>query len=216
MEYQGWEGRPEPITPRPKGLGILPYIVAAAVAAAGVVGFAVFLLTGLSGMNDGLTQVVAPGVVDLDLTEDGTYTIFHEYRSVIDGQVYSSPPGGVSGLNFRVVDKETGEEIPVAPTTSNMHYDLGGRSGHGILSFVINRPGTHQLSTYYLSGAKKPRVALAVGHGFMKNLFTLIFSCIGILFGSLGLAAVIAVVTLARRVSQKSAAPSTAGYGRMG
>ncbi|RKE69739.1 hypothetical protein DFP91_4179 [Pseudorhodoplanes sinuspersici] len=62
---------------------------------AGFAAMGVFLSKALSGLGDGLRQIVVPGGAELRL-EPGRYTIFHETRSTVDGKL-SRVSGEASG-----------------------------------------------------------------------------------------------------------------------
>src|SRR5262249_43393791 len=52
---------------------------------------------------DRMIRVVVPGDAELKLEEPGTYTIFHEYHSLVDGRIYTVE--GVSGLTIDVLSR---------------------------------------------------------------------------------------------------------------
>src|SRR3989337_1895065 len=64
----------------------------------------------VSGDND-LVQLVVPERADIRLEKTGKYTIYHEYRSVIDNRVYARYPQEISGLEIVVLSKATGTPI---------------------------------------------------------------------------------------------------------
>src|SRR5437764_4980789 len=72
------------------------YAVAALVWLAGAAGAFAFLRFQLMDLAPGLMRVVVPGSTVLDLSEPGSYTIFHESESVLDGRIYAVE--NVSGL----------------------------------------------------------------------------------------------------------------------
>ena len=86
------------------------YVVAGTALVTGGAVFAVFLLNGVSGLTEGLTQIVVPGRHELILSETGRYTVFHEYRSVVENRVYSMPKIGLSGLQCDLAFEATGFE----------------------------------------------------------------------------------------------------------
>ncbi|HYO46804.1 MAG TPA: hypothetical protein VEY33_08970 [Gemmatimonadota bacterium] len=178
------------------------YVFAAAVLAAGVVGFALVLFLGLSGLS--MQRVVVPGSAELALEEPGRYTIYHESRSVVDGRVYDV--ADVSGLTVELVSAETGESVPLDSPGANTTYDLRGRSGRGVLTFEVDRPGAYRLSADYPAG-DGPETVLAVGKGLGTRIAMTVAGVIAIGIGSFLLAAAIAVVTFVRRRRAIRAAP---------
>ncbi len=175
------------------------YVLAGLVLGAGLAGFGWFVLSGLSGLTGALTQVVVPGRQELNLSETGEYTIFHEYRSVVGNQVYSMARGELTGLRCNLRCKETGEEIPLSPSAMTSTYSLGSRSGVSVFDFRIDSPGIYVLSALYPVGEEGPETVLSVGHGFVKQLLVTVFGGLGIMFGA-GVAAVaITVITYVKR-----------------
>lgn len=179
------------------------YVFAAAVLAAGVVGFALVLFLGLSGLS--MQRVVVPGSAELALEEPGRYTIYHESRSVMDGRVYDVDD--VSGLTVELVSAETGESVPLDAPGANTTYELRGRSGRGVLTFEVDRPGAYRLSADYPAGAG-PETVLAVGKGLGARIAMTVAGAIAIGIGAFLLAAAIAVVTFVRRRRAFQAIPA--------
>lgn len=150
-----------------------------------ILGFAamgIILATQLPKMKDGLQQIVVPGARELPL-EPGGYTIFLETRSVVDGRAYAVDE--VSGLQVRVEDAD---HTPVAlsdPAASST-YSLGGRQGHSIRAFRIDRAGTYRIGADY-DESGGPQAVIAVGQGFVGRLLVSIFSSLGAVFAGLAL-----------------------------
>ena len=174
------------------------YWVAGAFGVTGVVVFVVFLFNGISGIGDGLDQMLAPGKAKFVFAEPGSYTVFHEYESVFEERYYSSP-GIVSGLEVRIAPSAGGGAVDVHAAGTNASYELSGRAGSSIFEFEIVEPGTYRVTAAYADGRGSPEIVLAIGHGFMGNLLTTIFGGIAIMFAGLGGAGVIAVVTYLKR-----------------
>ncbi|MDP6636256.1 MAG: hypothetical protein QGG42_15255 [Phycisphaerae bacterium] len=175
------------------------YVVAGAVLVAGIAGFILFLVGGLSDLSGGLTQMIVPGQHQITLSETGSHTVFHEHRSVVGDKVYSTGPGGISGLRCKLVSKADGREIPLHQGSVSTSYSMGSRSGVSIFDFSIDSPGEYVFSAQYPPGRDGPETVMAIGHGFVGQLLVTILGGIGIMFGSLGLAAAIAVVTFVKR-----------------
>ncbi len=188
----------ETVIREPAMPGRIWYGVAGAVGISGVVAFSVLLLSSLSGMGDDLQQMKAPGKAEFTFREPGSYTVFHEHESVFEGAYFSSPDA-VSGLKIGVKPSAGGKALAVNAAGVNASYELSGRSGVAIFEFEITEPGAYRINARYGDGRSKPVVILAIGHDFMGGLFTLILSGLGLLFGGLGGAGVIAVFTYLKR-----------------
>ena len=131
------------------------YWVAGAVGVTGIVVFVVYLLYGITGMGDGLDQMLAPGTAAFEFAEPGTYTVFHEHESVFEERYYSSP-GIVSGLAVRVVSSAGGGAVAVHAASTNANYELSGRSGNSIFEFEIVEPGPYRVTAAYADGRRSP------------------------------------------------------------
>jgi hypothetical protein len=178
------------------------YVLAALVFVAGWVLFALFLFKSLSGMGAKLQQAVAPGETDLTFREPGNYTIFYEYHSVIGDKVYSTDES-LSGLTCALVSKARNSKIALSPSSMNSTYEFGGRSGRSIFDFRIDQPGVYALSAGYPQGQPGPEVVLAVGKGFTTGLFATILGALALVFGSMGIAVAITLLTLLKRSKNK-------------
>jgi len=185
-----------------EGPGRWYYGLAAAVFVAGCVYFGVFLWQNISRIGENLTQVVVPGKSQLTLSKPGKYTIFYEHQSVVGNKVYSTGQE-LSGLECSLVSMDTGAEIALSPSAMNSTYSLGSRSGVSVFDFQIERPGAYELSAQYSEGREGPEVVLAIGQGFAEDIFKTVFGALGILFGSIGLAVAIIVITLIKRDKAK-------------
>lgn len=159
--------------------------------------FAFFLYTSIRDMADPLIQVAIPGEQELTLSEPGKYTIFHEYRSTFGGVIHFSE--SLSGLQCALLSKDSEEEIELSSPSGSTRYSFGGREGYAILEFRIDTPGEYHFSAWFPEEQKEKKAILAIGHGFVKKLVGTIFTSIAILFGSIGLAIAITVITAIKR-----------------
>jgi hypothetical protein len=175
------------------------YGLAGLVFAAGWVLFALVLFKNLSGLADKLRQVVVPGNVELTLSKPGKYTIYYEYRSVVGTRIFSTQES-LPGLQCRLVSRATGSSIPLSPVAVSSSYTVGGRSGVAVFDFTIDRAGAYELSTAYPVGREGPEVVLAIGQGFTRGILIAVFGGLATVFGSMGGAVAIAVITFLKRM----------------
>jgi len=178
------------------------YALAAVVFVGGWVFFGIFLFKNLSGLADQLQQVVVPGKAQLNLPSPGKYTIYYEYESVVGSKVYSTGRN-FSGLDVTLASAARGDQIALSRTSVDSRYSMGGRSGAAVFDFTIDRPGAYELAAHYPEGEEGPEVVLAVGQGFTGRILTTVFGALGIVFGSIGLAVAIAVITAVKRHNAK-------------
>jgi len=173
------------------------FVVAGVIALAGLVAAALYALPRLGGLDQGTIRIVVPGSAVLALDKPGSYTIFHERRTMVDGRYYASD--SADGLRVTLVAEGSGVPIALAQPKMSSSYEMGGREGRSLLQFDIAQPGRYRLSANLASGAAEPKLVLAVSQGLMGGLFQLVFRTIGIAFGGLGIAALLVLFVLWRR-----------------
>lgn len=121
-------------------------------------------------------QVVVPGSSDITLPQPGEYTIFYEYRSMVDNRIYSTDQE-IPGIIVNIVSKDTGDEIPLSSPSTSSTYTIGGHSGIGLFDFAIDKPGIYELSASYpvAEGQQEEQtqeIVLAVIHSsIMEHIF---------------------------------------------
>lgn len=174
------------------------YVLAGFILAAGITGFVIMLVTGILGVGQSFKQVVVPGESELYLDQAGNYTIFHEYRSVVDGKIYNTS-SSLSGLQCTIVDKSNNSKLPMSVSWSNSKYEIGNREGVSVFEFKIDKPGIYILSANYDQNSDMQKTVLAIGRDFGGNLLGLIFGAIAILFVSIAAFITIIVLTYRKR-----------------
>jgi hypothetical protein len=171
------------------GLAVLIIIV-------GFVAFAGYLFSAASSIGSGMMQMTAPGNAEMDLKEPGEYTIYYESQSYFNGSVYNTAER-IPGLQISVSEKASGQTLATYTATGTT-YSIGSRTGQSITAFNVERPGIYWINTTYPK-APGPEVVLAVGRGFVEDIFYLAIVAMLILFGSIVIAAIITIVTYTRR-----------------
>jgi hypothetical protein len=177
------------------------YLVALFVALVGIGGAWMFVSPRIASIDDGVIRMVAPGKITMAL-QPGSYTLFHEYKAVVDGRYYETPE--VTGLRIIVVNAQ-GNPVELGSATDT-RYTLPGHAGVSLLAFDIDAPGTYTLSASY-ADPNGPETVLAVGQGFIRRLFGLIGGTIAIAFAGVGSAIAIASVTYVKRRRAREAKP---------
>ena len=123
-----------------------------------------------------LTRIVVPGSGEIHFTEPGSYAVYYENRSVIDGVSYTRneiPPN----LICQLISQKTGADVELLPslaagniyTTSNPE-----RSGVIFLRINIDQPGSYDFSCQYPSGRSSPKVVMAVGPNLVHEFFNVV------------------------------------------
>lgn len=172
------------------------YVLAAICLLAGVGLAGWFVWSGIGELQAALTRFVVPGNIELTLDEPGTYTIFHESESVVDGKLYTTP--SIGGLRITVIGDD-GKTVAVATPNFSAHYAVGGHSGDAVLVFSIAAPGRYRLSATYPSGQAEPKTVLAVGRGYVGVLLRMIFGALASAFIGFAVALALALTTYFRR-----------------
>jgi hypothetical protein len=166
-------------------------LVVGGVAAAGVI------LLGLSGLTRELPQILVPGDATLTVNRPGTYTIFFERDTVVNGQIYSTS-GDLSSLRVRVISPN-GAPISLSEPAVGTTYSIGGRSGVAVLACDLSQPGTYALEAGYADGRREPRGVLAIGLGVGARIATTILAAFALGGGAALAALVVAAVTFRQR-----------------
>ncbi len=178
-----------------------PYLVALLLALLGLGAGALLVLTQNGAIAGRVVRVVVPGDVVLALGEPGTWTVFHEPRSVLNGHLYQSPT--VDGLVIRVTAAAGGPPLAIAIPPVASRFALHGHAGVAILQVRIPGPGLYRLHARYPDHRPGPEAVLAIAHGLVGAVFLLTLSGIGI--GALGVGSGVALGTrtlLRRRASR--------------
>ncbi len=165
------------------------------------------IVQAVTGIPDNLVRVMVPGSTKLDLKETGTYTIYHEYRTYLDGQLYETQ-GSISGLACTVLGESGSENVSVIPSNMNETYSIGTREGEAIYKFSIQDPGSYYFSAAYSDGRSQPRAMLAIGQNIVGNILLAVFAPLTIIGTCSVLAAIIAIVVLVKRSQAKSSIKS--------
>jgi hypothetical protein len=165
------------------------YWIAAALVVAGFVTSGVFLNARLGKIAEGMSQLVIPGTAELMLEVPGTYTIYHEARSVVDGRHYATPDN-VSSVTVDVLSLGTGQPIEVGAPASHTSYSVGGRSGESILACEIRAPVSYRIVAFHEGGDPDAPVVLAIGQGATARLMSTILGAVGFVLLGITLAVV--------------------------
>ena len=169
------------------------YLVAAAFGVAGLSAFIIVLVTQVLGNLPDI-QIVVPGTHEIHLKEPGTYTVFYEHRSEVDGRTFSTGEN-LPGMTVSIRPKAGFSRIEVSTPFGSSEYSFGGRAGVSVLEFTVENPGTYIVSADY-DGSNGPDVVLAIGQ---LNILASLGIGLGSLFGGVIIGAVIAIRALIKR-----------------
>ena len=172
------------------------YVVAGVIGLAGLVAAVLYVMPRIGAVDRGTIRVVMPGSAVLVLDRQGSYTIFHERQSVVDGRFYAS--NSADGLRLSLAG-EGGAPIALTEPGMETSYSMGSHEGRSIFAFEVAAPGRYRLSGRLDNGAAEPKVVLAVSQGLVGGIFRLVFTTLGLGFGGLGLAGLIVAIVAWRR-----------------
>jgi len=182
--------------------------LAGVVLLAGVAACTYLIWHGLTTLDEDLTLVTAPGTHTLTFDEPGTYFIFYEHESIVDGRAFSTPEKLPNGLSCRLTSDATGQEIKLSRAISST-YSIGSREGKAIYQYEIAEPGSYTLSCRYAEGTSGPEIALAVGKNVVLTFIASIFGAVATCGIMVLLLIVIVVVAVVRHSRSRRPEPAT-------
>lgn len=180
------------------------YVIALIVFVLGSLGGAALVAVfayGLFGLGDDLERMIAPGSEQFELSDTGTYTIYYEYRSRIDGTDYDTDQS-TPGLDISITRIADNTDVPVSPSLMSTSYSLTNHAGRSIRTFQVDEPGSYEITVDYREGEAGSDVILAVGQGVVRGIFMSIgaFLGAGVVFCMMTILAIaIAGITFYRR-----------------
>ena len=136
-------------------------------------------------------QMPGSHLIHYDQPQD--VSIFYEHHSDFQGKVFDTSYTWPN-LDLTVTNTQSGESIPVKPSSGSTNYDLPSRSGYKVAQFYIPSAGEYRIATSDADASASP-VVIMVGQ---LKVFSLVF---GILIATFGLMAsgaclVVAVILL--------------------
>lgn len=140
-----------------------------------------------------------PGTHTVNIDEPGSWKLFHESESLIDGRPVDSPPGADLEVSLR--SRTTGEELVLKPTRITETYNLPHRNATAIGQFEVKQTGEYEL-TAKRKDAPEAEFVLAVGKDVLMKAFggavriVAIFALAGLCFLA---SVVLGIVLLVRR-----------------
>jgi hypothetical protein len=162
-----------------------------------------FFVSGVSQVENSLTQVLVPGKANLTLATGKSYTVYLEDNSVFNGKIYSAgrTVGGLSCL----VKSSSGKPVPIARASMTETYQLNARTGHSVLQFSVPHNGSYEFSCAYDENESGPQAVMAVGSGAVSGLllvFAKSFAAIALGGGTFILTFIIVTVKRSREAKR--------------
>jgi hypothetical protein len=200
------------------------YWIGGVLIAAGVIGALVILGIWAARASDAVDNFarmkVVPGADQqgqgFNFARAGTYTLYYEYRSSVDGEKIRNPDHDPPRqLQVTVTNEANGTEVPVRSYDKDFAFSVNDKLGPAFARVDIPAPGTYTLGV--TSGATSPFV-VAIGKGVLQSIWPwwLLGAIAAFVVGvGLGLAAIIttAVKRGRRKREQRRALAAASGYG---
>ena len=173
------------------------YVIGAAVIGLGFILSLVILITSITNAFPDI-RIVVPGTHELELESTGTYTIFYEYRSTVDGKKYLTGESlsTISGIDIRLESKGDAQQIPLENPFGSTSYTVGSRSGESLFEFDIDEPGEYILTAEYENDRTEPEVVFAIGQ---FDIWGTVLSFFGIGFAGFAIGAFIIIRAFIKR-----------------
>jgi hypothetical protein len=224
MAYPTTTYAPAPPTSAPAGK-IKPsaawYWIGAILIFLGIAGAAGLITTGLVSTSrtvDRFGRFVWNGVPQpLTFEKGGTYTVYYEHDSKVDGVRYQTPEGLKNSINMSFTPAGGGQPILLRPSNDTASFSFSGRVGQSIGKVTIPEGGTY-IAEVQVTGYDGP-IVIAIGKGVLGKLIGFVLG--GLAIGAVGFVSglVILIVTGVKRGKRKRqrraaevAAASTAAY----
>lgn len=115
------------------------------------------------------TQFTGPGELPVTIKKAGKYTLWHETKTIIDGQILTFADDLPSGTTFKVFKQPEGTSIPLT-TAGSSSMESGGTRRVSVGDLVFDSPGEYRIVVtglnekrpFYLDEAKFLKMFLTV------------------------------------------------------
>lgn len=153
-------------------------------------------------LNNSFTRIIIPGESIVTFDKAQRYTLNYEYKSIVNGKEYVTDNEFPSGLNLRIIDLRTNQEINLFHT-HEMNYSTEDYKGKSLFSFTIPSEGRYKIVGSTTNGSDLQNVVLSIDHGFIPRLLMMIFKALVISVGCGFAACLIALLTFLKRCDTK-------------
>ena len=176
------------------------YLLGAFGILASIIGLGVFIFTHIASMNDMFShRMLVPTVADVNFSQIGTYTVFHEYRSDFEGRIIRASESSLSNVQFSLKERSSGKQIDIQPSSINSSYTIGNRAGSSVAKFEIQQAGDYVFLASFPQGSEPIETVVGFSNNFASSLIQTILIGAGIFFGGLALSALIIGITYFKR-----------------
>jgi hypothetical protein len=157
------------------------YWIGSLAIAAGVIAGTVVAVSGIVTavrQVDHFARIVVPGKAELSFAKAGKYTIYYEYRSVVDGQTFDTDKNIPTGLKVTITDAKGNAIDSLQRYDGDLSVSSSGIAGKAVFTFKLTEPG-HYFFAAQTANAGQGKFVLSVGKGFAGRVLR------ALLFGGL-------------------------------
>jgi hypothetical protein len=137
------------------------------------------LVSFLGVFRDSGTLFFVPGEVSINIKKPGTYTLWHEAKTFIEGQFMSFPDDLPSGTTIKVLKQPDGTPVSLRRGSAS-HMEKSGTRRVAIGKLTFNSPGHYR---FVVDGLSEKRAFYLQESKFLKTFLTItICGFVGLLF----------------------------------
>lgn len=172
--------------------------------------FATNLVKGVLSMDAGFTRFIVPGKYPVHLDKSGHHTIYYEYESVVNGQIFSTS-GDLRAISCSLSDTTSGQNVALQNPLIQSTYNISNKAGRSVFVFDTTHEGNFEFACSYPPDHPGENVVFVIGPDIGPDIFKLIFKSLATMFGGAIVAAGIAVwITRKRNAYRKQLATNAA------
>lgn len=189
------------------------YVLAALIGLTGVVLTTVIIVSAVVDVADrvdAFDRAVMPATLEVEISEPGGYTVYHE----IDG-TFEDDVGGRPAVE---VTDPSGDDVVLRSYDTSVTYDFGGHDGEALYSFEADEVGTYVVEASmpgFAAGDHHIAVGRGLGHRLVLGILGGVLIFLVALIGTIALAVVVGVRRGRSRRAQ-APPPGPAGWGPPG
>ncbi|NIP31883.1 MAG: hypothetical protein GTO02_20535 [Candidatus Dadabacteria bacterium] len=145
------------------------YIVSILIFFAGLVLFYFNVKSNLSGLEGTLREYVFPGEYTVELDQDDTYSIYHQFVGSIDGVKINNESLDLNAINVEVFNKVNDSKVELVKPESIKRYRYMGRKGIKFLEFNNTGINKYLINSSLKNGSDDIKYILTIEQGFEQK-----------------------------------------------